>query len=356
MTLNIAIAIFAHNEEKMLPRLIRDLRQQTVMDSTAYRISIHVLSNGSTDGTVRCSQVSFDAESFDPARITPIVHDIETPGKTNAWNHFVSTLLNDTEDYVMMMDADIRMPQSDLIERCVGSLGDRPNTWVTSDVTRNCFPREPRISLVRALMRLYENSGVVDQHRICGQFYCIRADILRKMALPAGLLSQDGFLCAMILTSALTEPENPDRIYVVPDTHHLHTVYVTLADITRYQVRQAISSAIYRIIYDDVSKLPPSFEERMQEISRRNVVHPGWVEELIARAAASDEPLVLRRYKYRRLRNAWNARGLRKLKAILLLPAVLYDVWIGHLSERALRSLSVGTVAKNAGQFKIRTG
>lgn len=354
MNRRLVIAIIAHNEADEIGPFLSDLRRQTVFDQSFEIDStdVFIVANGCSDNTAEHAEARFTSLAF-PERSRLRIVEIPAPSKTNAWNVFMHTCLPADADFVVMMDADVRLPQPDLIARSIAALEAHPEAMVASDVSIKDFRRTSRANLFRYLWTAFENFDT-SRAKFCGQFYCARAHFLRDVALPIGLLSQDGFLRAMILTSGLTHPEDLQRIYDVPGAQHLHPAYSRLSSIFRYQKRQAIGTAIYLMIYAELETMPSDFTKRMNEIRRRNAENPDWVAQLIANRSAAVHRLVPDSYRWRKLDVLQDTGSKRWLKWFALLPSLAFDLWVARCAEAELRSGGVGSVKRNQGKFKIR--
>lgn len=352
---HLAIALLTHNEEAHVPNLFRDLRRQTVFDAQgpADRIDLFVVANGCTDATLARTRdwvARLDFPGF--VRFHPV--ELAIASKTNAWNVFMHELLPEGVDVVCMLDGDIRLPQADLIAGGIAALAAHPEAIVASDVSVNDYTGAGRLNPMRLLNRVFQRPPGATKG-MCGQFYCARAPHFRKIVLPVGLLSQDGYLGAMVATDALTRlPGPPGRIVNVAGGYHLHPAYVSLARMYRFQKRQAIGTALNRLIYQEMEKMPPDYDARMAEIARRNHADPDWVRQVIAARARETRAFVPRSYVLRRFHAVRNAGFKAGLKWAVMPLAVLFDFVTAHFANAEIRNLSVGSVQANQGKFKIR--
>jgi len=347
----LSIGILAHNEAGVIADFIRELRAQTVFCTEAGPdISICLVANGCSDDTVGIARRSFAMAKF-PAYVRIRVVTLPVASKTNAWNGFFQGYLPQKTKYVVMVDPDIRLPQTNLFERCMRELDMRSDLIVASDISRKDFRNASPFNLAR-VASIAMQRRTAHRPSICGQFYCGRAAFLRRIALPIGLLSQDGFLRAMILTEGLTRPEDTKRIDALQDALHLHPGYSRFTSIFRYQKRQAIGTAMFLAVYKELEKMPPDFDARMEEIRRRNLARPGWVQEALAARIATNQPL-MPGYARRSLK-----RGGSRLKRLVRLPltatAVIVDSIIVRAAERELRAKAIGTLHANTGRFTVR--
>lgn len=352
--MSFAVAIFAHNEQRHVPDLFTDLRGQSAFDETQSRrhVEIYLVANGCTDETLSSAQTIFEKLNF-PAWVSFKPVEIAEASKTNAWNIFVHDILPDRAEFVCVLDADIRLPQADLIQRSVDELLTNSDAVIASDISLKDFRGSSPLNIMRFLNRAFERPSDAPV-AICGQFYCIRADFLRRIVLPIGLLSQDGFLRAMILTDGLTAPEQIQRISVIPGAFHLHPAYVNFKKMFRFQKRQAIGSALSLLIYKELEKMPADFDRRMEEIRRRNVENPNWVAEIIRMGIGENRQFVPRSYILRMFHTVRQSRRRVNLKWIIVPAAVLYDFVVAKFADAEIRALSVGSVEAHRGKFSIR--
>ena len=252
-----------------------------------------------------------------------------------------------------MLDADIKMPQRDLIVRSIKALESTPKAVVASDVSRKNFEGSSPLNPMRILNVIFGRPATADVS-ICGQFYCIRAKELRRIVLPIGLLSQDGYLRAMILTEGLTHPEQLERIHNVPNSYHLHPAYTSFVRMFRFQKRQAIGTSISLLVYQDMEKMPQDFDLRMQEIARRNSANADWVSDLVETRLRVTRAFVPRSYIFRMMHSARQARGRGRLKWLIVPFAIGYDFVVAHYANAEIRERGVGSIQANKGKFKIR--
>lgn len=350
------IGILAHNEAGVIGRLLQDLSQQSVMQTGFTGLSVHIciVPNGCTDTTAQTSRVALAGLDL-PKHVEWSVVELEPAGKTSAWNAFVHEISPDDADYLLFLDADVSLPQHDLIERSVAMLVDYPEAWVVSDESRNVFPEGSGPSLMKFLAPLFAATASGKPSGICGQFYCARARRLKSLVLPAGLLSQDGFIRAMILTSALTTTEELNRIQRVPDAYHLHPAYATLSRRYRYEKRQMVSVVVFRSVYKFLRTLPNTYEERMSEIHRLNSVDPNWVSRVVQSDSTESMMALPKRQVFNRF-DRWRERPWprRIAMAPIVFLAMLFDVFVCLRAAAELRSVPISNATKDGNRFRIR--
>jgi hypothetical protein len=96
----------------------------------------------------------------------------------------------------------------------------------------------------------------------------------RRFHLPIGLPVEDGFLRAMVLTDALTGPEDFGRIDGLDGLSHLYASERRIAGLVRHQTRIVIGSAINFAAFEALRGLP--VPERRADLARA-AADEGWV-------------------------------------------------------------------------------
>lgn len=187
----IAVAVFAHNEERNIVRCLEHLP----LDSVGKGASVHVLVNGSSDRTAAL------ARAFAAGRHGLHVHDIVQGGKANAWNLFVHELAGEAEAYVFH-DGDCWMrPQAAerLAEALVGPGG--PNAAAG-------YPYTGR-SAERWRGNRYGVAG--NLYGLSGRFVGVLRQ--RGVRMPAGWIGDDDFVDALAQWDAdPAGPMRPERV------------------------------------------------------------------------------------------------------------------------------------------------
>ena len=125
--------------------------------------------------------------------------------------------------------------------------------------------------------------------QLCGQLYCIRAEVARNIYLPKDLCAcDDGFIKALVCTDFLMHQVWPWRIVAAADAAHTFEAYVSPAGILKNQKRQMIGQTIVHVLVDDyLKKLPTSqTDETRGRVVREGAGGPELVE-AIDRASTS---------------------------------------------------------------------
>lgn len=334
----LAIAVLAHNEEKGIEETLQGLLQQSVFakDPLGVEITVFVIANGCTDDTVAISKRALSQLEAQHDFRWQVV-DLEGAGKANAWNFFVHDLLSVDVDYAAIMDADIGFGERDTITKCIRMLEASPRQMVATPLLVKYFPKGQSSQIGKLFVKAFSGTADSTFHTIAGAFYCARAAALKEVFMPHGIVIEDGFLRAMILTSGLTTPEEYERIQTPPEATVCHVPYTRLSEIFRYQVRQAKGTAINLFIYDELDQLPRSFRARMEEVQTRNRTNPEWVMRLVRGMASHSRQLIPKDYTFRRIANLRTKSGLARIKCLLLLPTLLFDLRVAQVAHRTLK-------------------
>ncbi|HNR77196.1 MAG TPA: glycosyltransferase family A protein [Parvularculaceae bacterium] len=334
----ISIGILAHNEERFIGATIALLLAQSIFRNPKTAKEIIVIANGCSDATVAAAANALrEADSFENCRTE--VRDISEPGKANAWNVFIHEASAKSADYFVLLDADIEFENNDAIERLIRHLEADAALEIAPDQPVKKFASRGPFS---ALVRLMQKTGSDGDTALSGQLYAARAQNLRSIVMPRGIVVEDGYLRAMTLTRNFTEGENRARIRRAPGVRHFYAPYESLGDVYRYERRQAAGTAINRFVYREIERWRSVGLDPFAEIARLNEESPDWLEELIAEEAASGLIALPGKYVLRRLRRRDNWRARRIFKAPLLLAATLFDLVVAFDATRQLKNRRSG--------------
>ena len=209
--MRLSLGIFAHNEERNIGATLESLFSQTLFDGAAARklgveaLEVLCLANGCRDRTLEVAR-SYGLDL--PPHVTYRVVDLPEPGKSRTWNAFVHELSAGNATFLVAMDADIIFEQDDVLEQLVRRLLDDPRAQVSTDTPLKALAADPASLSMADRASVAASSQASKEGVLCGQLYCARADILRKIWLPPALPVEDGFLGAMIKTSGFTSPDD----------------------------------------------------------------------------------------------------------------------------------------------------
>ncbi len=330
----------AHNEERAIGATLSSLLAQSVFADPALAKDLIIVANGCSDATVARAQAAIAGLSS-PNTAARVV-DVREPGKANAWNIFIHRESAPDTDIFVLLDADIEFASPDAIEKLIAKLDADADVLVAPDqpVKRFSEGGGPLKPFIRALQK----SGGDGDHALSGQLYAARASALRAIVMPTGIVVEDGFLRAMILTQSFSTSEIRKRITRAPGVRHFYAPYENFGDIWKYERRQAAGTTINRWIYDAFRDWRANGLEIRAETMRRNAEDPQWLDRLIAeRVAGAGVIAAPRRYVLRRLRqnDNWGLKNI--LKAPLIAAAIVYDVAVAFAASEQLRKRAQGS-------------
>jgi hypothetical protein len=178
---------------------------------------------------------------------------------------------------LVFCDADIALPTPDALWRLVIGAG-RQGRWVfNSQPVKDIAFAPVNLSFVDKVIAA-AGGGLDDwKTAICGQLYAMPAARARAFHLPVGLPVEDGFLRAMVLTDALTAPEDFSRIDG-GDVFHLYASERGIAALIRHQVRIVIGSAVNAACFAYLRGLPS--DQRPAELARA-AADDGWLAHVV---------------------------------------------------------------------------
>ncbi|MDB5577996.1 MAG: hypothetical protein JWR80_3172 [Bradyrhizobium sp.] len=284
----LSVGILAHNEADIIAGTIASLSLQSILLPNICstlgldQVEIFVVPNGCSDDTAAVAKRALG--QIDPAQVTTSVRSLPQPGKSAAWNAFVHDLSSPEATIIVLMDADIELASSDVIEKLVRRLVDEPQRLVTTDVPIKDFRGAGKLSISRRASLAASAQRVTD-HAICGQLYCARADALRSVWMPPHLPVEDGFLAAMIMTAGFTRQPIEETIIRVRDASHYYETYTGISGFLGHECRIIVGSVINQWLFDVLWRAGKrghvgSF------IKTRNEEDPHWVDGIVADAKA----------------------------------------------------------------------
>jgi hypothetical protein len=242
------------------------------------------------------------------------------------------------------MDADIVFHHRDTIFNLMAVL--ERNSAVPASTGRQCKDlifKERKTLRERLSLATSAMSGG-EPGKICGQLYCLRADVARNLFLPRDVgATEDGFIKEMVCTNFLTQPSDPARIVLAPDAVHIFEAYVEPRVVLNNQKRQMMGQASIHVLIEYLKSLPVAERRNLGETLRRHEMRdPDWLKKLIV-AHLQRNPGFWRMFpgiltfRFKRL---LKQPGLRKLTHA---PAALAGFAVTLLAcARASRALRAG--------------
>ncbi|WP_322964461.1 glycosyltransferase [Sphingomonas fuzhouensis] len=243
----IDIGIFAHNEEAGIGAMLGDLARQTILRDDRFSVRVFVLANGCRDGTAAAAQGAVAAFP-DPAMVA--VLDLAEGGKSRTWNRFVHDFARPDADLLAFLDADIGLPQEDVLARLVAFLEAHPGVDATSSQPVKDIDYHPvPLGFVERLISAGGGSMGNLRTSICGQLYVMRGAVARGLRVPIGLPVEDGFIRHALITGRFADPIRYDRIDQPDGVIHLYESERKLGSLIRHQIRIVVGGAINAAVF-----------------------------------------------------------------------------------------------------------
>lgn len=279
--MKISLGILAWNEENSIGSMIDSLATQSLLARAGageFALEIYVVPNGCTDATARVAEAALATLRSRHPAVQTATRELTTPGKANAWNEFVHRFSDPASEFLIFLDADIRLLGDDTLLHLVRTLEEHPTVQISTDrPVKHVALKERKSLLDRFLLRV---GGMTDSApgQLTGQLYCARAATLRRIVLPRGLIVEDGFLKQIICTDGYRHPVDNGLIRRAADAAHVFECYTRPADAFHHQVRQAVGQTIYSYLRDDLRKCG---QPVCEELRRRTAADPDWLPQLV---------------------------------------------------------------------------
>ncbi len=348
----VSIGIIAWNEEQGIGKMLESLFQQTLfyeIGRRGQRCEIICVTNGCTDRTPEVVAELFAIQSREhpeAQHFTCRVMNVAQRGKINAWNRFVHSFSARDSKFLFLMDADILMHPRETLWNMVTTLQRNREASVSVDLpVKDISLKRRKTFWDRLSMGASKMTGSA-RAQLCGQLYCIRAEVARNIYLPKDLCAcDDGFIKALVCTDFLTHPVWPWRIVAARGASHTFEAYVSPKGILKNQKRQMIGQTIVHILVDNYLKQLP-LAKRMKladALSENEKSDPNWLKRLIGEHLKRTKywwrlyPDLLS-YRFKRLAE------LNRLKRIACFPAAVAGFLVALVSSfMAHASLKSGT-------------
>lgn len=337
----VSIGIIAWNEEQGIGAMLESLFQQTLFAALGKRgqhCEIICVTNGCTDRTPEVVAEIFTKQSREhpeAANFSCRVMNVAQRGKINSWNRFVHSFSARDAKYLFLMDADILMHPRETLWNMVATLERNAEASVSVDLPRKDILFKRRKTFWERLSLGVSQMTGSARGQLCGQLYCIRAEVARNIYLPKDLCAcDDGFIKALVCTDFLMHQVWPWRIVAARDAAHTFEAYVSPAGILRNQKRQMIGQTIVHVLVDDyLKKLPVAKRMKLANaLLEKEQADPNWLKLLI------HEHLKRTKFWWRLYPDLLSHRfkrlgGLSRLKRIACLPAALAGFFVALISS-----------------------
>ena len=159
---------------------------------------------------------------------------------------------------------------------------------------------------------------------IAGSLYVVRGDIIRQVWMPPGLLTEDGFMRAMLITDLFKSQDNTDRIVREPAASQIYEAVTSPAGVIKHTRRLLVGARINACLYDKLWALPK--DKHPGEYIRESIERdPQWLRTVVKERIANKGWWVMQPgLLTKRLRNlrykSWPKRLLHLPIALLLFP------------------------------------
>lgn len=247
----ISIGILAWNEEDVIETTLVSLFRQSVFLDKAGSLpdvewEVIVVPNGCSDGTAAVARRVLGnlAGQTGDQKIAFAVHELNEPGKSNAWNHYIHEFSSRQSDLILMMDADIEFGEAETISNTVKALLQNPQAEVAVDMPLKDVVKKANKTPIEWLSATASRVTTEGSPAISGQFFCARANALRQIWMPKGLAVEDGFLRAMIVTDCFRSAVDEGKIIRAKNATHYYETLSSLRSIFRHELRIVIGTAV----------------------------------------------------------------------------------------------------------------
>lgn len=342
--MKISLGMLAYNEAQRIGDTIRCVFAQTLLKATPASVSaieFVVVPNGCKDNTADAARAAIEKElkALGNPKVTARVEELPQAGKSNAWNEFVHRISDQSADLLLMLDSDIAFNHEHCFTMLLDKLMATPDTWcVVGRPLKDIAFKKDKSLLERA--SLLASSGTASgPATIAGSMYLIRGEIVRRIWMPVGLLTEDGFLRAMLVTEFFTnKTQNFGRIVREERASQIFEAVTSAKGVFKHAKRLLVGARINACIYDRLWNLPAG-EEAGGWSLRQSKTNPNWLKELVKERIAGKGWWVMQPgLASDRIRRAMHKPGLKKLIhvpiAIVLWP---YDIAVLLSANNAVR-------------------
>ncbi len=293
--MKISIGMLAYNEAQRIAETIRRVFAQTLLlDPPAHvaLIELVVVPNGCKDDTAGVARQAIRDELAKlpetmRSRVSARVEELAQAGKSNAWNEFIHRIGDQQADAVLMLDSDIAFNHEHCFRLLLDKLHAVPTAWcaVGRPLKDVAFKREK--SVLDRVSLMASSSSATGPATIAGSMYLIRGEIVRRIWMPVGLLTEDGFLRAMLITEFFTNPnQNPDRVVREERASQIFEAVKSPSGVFKHARRLLVGARINACVYDKLWNLPKGPEGQPLEDAgawskRQHDNNPQWLQALV---------------------------------------------------------------------------
>ena len=278
--MRIAIGIMAYNEEKNISTTISSLSEQTLFEMPAHSVAVHVVPNGCRDATADRAREALDCFSKKHPRASVAVNEVAQAGKANAWNHFVHGFSAPDAEALLLLDADIQFGERECLARVVDALVANPQAVVAVDLPLKDITAKTNLSLREKMSVSASQLQVAGTPKIAGSLYLARAAALRGFWMPLGLIVEDGFVKAMLLTDSFRKPEDTGAIVRAAGATHYFEAVTGFQAWFKHERRLVNGTAVNILLFAFIVDLVQKGKNPGDVIRTNNESNPAWVADL----------------------------------------------------------------------------
>ncbi len=275
-----ALGIFAHNEAENLPPMLDSLRAQDIFSDPLQTGTIHILENGSTDNTAEIARNYIAAHPIPGWDFR--AESLPVGGKARTWNTFVHELSDPAADAFVFLDGDIRLLSPDLLTATAAILAENTRIEIVSDSPVKHLAARANPSARDRLSLTSSRLAATGNAKLCGQFWAGRTPSIRRIHIPNGMLVEDGFLKAILLTDHFRQPEDLSKIVQIPHRHEFEAE-TRLPSIIKHERRILLGTLVNQAIFEHMIALRQSGDEPAAWLENQNARDPDWLAEFSRR-------------------------------------------------------------------------
>jgi glycosyltransferase involved in cell wall biosynthesis len=343
--IKISIGMFAYNEAARIATTIRAVFSQTLIADPPPQVAcveVVIVPNGCRDKTAEVARATI-AECLEGLsdsakhRVVARVEELSQPGKSNAWNIYTHTLSDQSADLLLYLDSDIEFNHEGCFAMLLEKL--RANTEASCAVGKPMkdVAFKPRKSWLDRLSLLASSASDAGPPAIAGSMYMVRGPVIREVWMPVGLLTEDGFVRAMLITDLFTKDQQYHRIVRDDRACQIFEAVRSPRGVFKHSKRLLVGARINACIYDKLWQQPPgeagSFARREAERD------PQWLKSLVQESIAGKgwwvmQPgLLTKRIRFLKFK-PWGRRLLHLPIALAMFPFDVAVLWAANSAVR----------------------
>jgi glycosyltransferase involved in cell wall biosynthesis len=280
--MKISIGILAYNEAASIDLTLKSLFQQSLLDdgNSQYSIEIVVVPNGCRDDTAAVSRTILTGltQNCPHPNLQFSVCEVTQAGKSNAWNRYVHDFADPTAAYLILMDADIQFVELDTLRNTIETLEQNPTAHIAVDTpVKDIVLKQDKSPIERLSVAVSSSAMNNYDVWICGQLYCGRGEILRKIWMPPGITLEDGFLTTLIRTSNFTAAPMLERIVRTPNASHTFEALTDPQRLLRHEKCIIIGMTVKHYVLEYIEKNCTEQIDAGALIAQMNERDPQWL-------------------------------------------------------------------------------